>query len=267
MPADTSRAKTVTHALELMKAFAQQAEWRVSDLARHLDLPLAVTHRLVRTMVDESFLEQPVARGPYVLGPALTMLAQSAAQRRTISSLAHRELLALAQKLDDAIDLCVLREHRYICVDSVDLTGRIRSVIELGDSAGLHAGAAGKVILAFQSDAFIEQVVTAPLLRLTDRTLSERQALVEELARIRAQGFAYSESEVTVGTCSLAAPIRDGSGRVVAAVNVFTATERMAASRRDAIVQELLPVAERLSHGLGHTWDLESSTRSTTGDW
>lgn len=264
---DPSRAKTVSHALALLRAFAQQAEWRVSDLARQLDLPLAVIHRLVRTMVDEDFLEQPVERGPYVLGPALTSLAQSAAQRRTLSSVAHRELLALAQKLDEAVDLCVMREHRYICVDSVDLTGRTRSVVELGDSAGLHAGAAGKVILAFQSDAFIEQVVTGPLLRLTDRTLAEQQLLVVELDRIRTQGYAYSESEVTMGTCSLAAPIRDGSGRVVAAVNVFTSTERMAPGRRDSIVEQLLPVAEKLSHGLGHTWDLETSTRSTTGDW
>lgn len=262
---DASRAKTVTNALDVLKAFNLDAEWRISHLAQHLDLSLAATHRLVRTLVDAGFLEQAVPRGPYVLGPALTTLAASAAQRRTLSSVAHRALLTLAQRIDEAVDLCVLREHRYVCVETVDLTGRARSVIDIGDSAGLHAGAAGKVILAFQSDSFIEQVVTGPLLRLTDRTLAGPEELLAELERIRQAGYAYSESEVTVGTCSVAAPVRDGSGRVVASVNVFTSVDRMQGRRRDDIVCQLLPVAEELSRGLGHTWDLENDARWTRG--
>jgi len=252
--ADPERAKTVVNALEILKAFADQPEWRLVDLGRALDLPASVLHRLVRTLVDAAFLEQPTPRGPYVLGPALTALAQTAERRRSLTGLAHQHLVALAEALGDAVDLCVLRGERYVCVDTVDDTNRARSAINVGDSMGLHAGAAGKAILAFQSESFIEHVLSGPLLRLTDRTLSERQALADELDQVRRRGYAESESEVTPGTCSIAAPIYNGAGEVVASINVFTTTERMTPARRRDTVARLLPAAHELSKGLGHTW-------------
>lgn len=253
MATDPERSKTVINALDILKAFADQPEWRLVDLGRELDLPPSVLHRLVRTLVDAAFLEQPTPRGPYVLGPALTALAEVAARRRSLTSLAHQHLVALAETLDEAVDLCVLRSERYVCVDTVDLRPRARSVISVGDSAGLHAGAAGKAILAFQSDSFIEHVLAGPLLRMTERTLSERQALATELAQVRAHGYAYSESEVTPGTCSLAAPVRNGADDVIASLNVFTTVDRMTAARRKKVVAELLPAAAQLSHALGHS--------------
>lgn len=254
MTTDPERSKTVINALDILKAFADQPEWRLVDLGRALDLPPSVLHRLVRTLVDAAFLEQPMPRGPYVLGPTLAALAQTAERRRSLTSLAHQHLVALAEALDEAVDLCVLRGERYVCVDTVDDRNRARSVINVGDSMGLHAGAAGKAILAFQSESFIEHVLAGPLLRMTDHTLSERQALADELVEVRRQGYAYSESEVTPGTCSLAAPVRNGAGEVVASINVFTTSDRMTATRRKATVAQLLPVAAELSKSLGHTW-------------
>jgi len=250
----TGLSKTVTNALDLLRAFGHTAEWRVSDLARELDLPVSVTHRLVRTLTDAAFLEQPSERGPYVLGPALAALAQTADRRRTLASVSHRHLVDLAHRVDDAVDLNVLREDRYICVDGVDLSNRAHSIIEVGDSLGLHAGAAGKVILAFQSEAFIQRIASGPLLKLTESTLADRDALVAELARVREQGYAYSESEVTPGTCSVAAPIRNGAGEVVASLNVFTTSDRMSPERITDVLRHLLPAAHELSKGLGHTW-------------
>jgi DNA-binding IclR family transcriptional regulator len=246
--------KTVINATEALKAFGHQAEWRLSDLARELHLTVSVAHRLVRTLADAGFLEQTVERGPYVLGPELAAIARTADRHRTLNSVAHRHLVRLAARVEEAVDLCVLRGYRYITLDCVDPFHRVESVLQVGDSAGLHAGAGGKAILAYQPEAFVHEVLSAPLLRLTEHTFAEQQELLEELALIRHQGYAYSESEVTQGTCSIAAPVRDGSERVVASVSVFTSVERMNPRRTADLVAELLPVARELSKGLGSDW-------------
>lgn len=252
--AEPDRTKTAVKVTEIFKAFGRQAEWRLSELSRELDLPTSVASRLLRTLVDSGFLEQPTARGPYVLGPELMAIAQTASRRRTLSSVSHRLLARLADRVQEACDLCVLRGFRYITLDCVDPFHRVESALQLGDSAGLHAGAGGKAILAFQTDAFIHEVLSAPLLRLTENTFAEQHALLRELETIREQGFAFSESEVTPGTCSLAVPVRDNADRVVASVNVFTSAERMSAGRKADIVAMLIPAAREMSKGIGGNW-------------
>jgi DNA-binding IclR family transcriptional regulator len=247
----TGEIKSVAKAIAVLRAFEQAGEWRLNDLARELGMPRSVAHRLVRTLVAGGLLEQSGERGSYRLGMALVRLARLASQRTTLTSVAHDPLVALAERSGMATSLAVLRDRRQVCVDVVDFAHQALSVVHVGDTLGLHAGASGKAILAFQPHSLIDDVLGRPLMRYAERTLVEPGRLLEELAAVRRDGHARSEGEVTPGTASVAAPIRNDRGEVVASVDVTTSLLRTKTPDWERVTGMVLQTAEEVSRALG----------------
>lgn len=224
----------------------------MTALARELGLTKSVAHRLVRTLTSHGLLDQSSAYGTYSLGLRLIALARRASTRSTLSAVGHRHLERLAQATNEAVFLFVLRAQRSVCVDVVDLSLHVRSVVQLGDTIALHAGAGGKAILAFQSEHLVSSVLTEPLTRYTDRTIIDREAMLAECRKIRAQGWALSEGEVTPGTASVGAPIRDHAGHVVASICINIPSESTALDESNPMVQAVVDAAATLSQDLGY---------------
>lgn len=241
---------SVTNAVEALKAFGRKGEWGVSELARELDLSKSVTHRLLQTLANGGFVEQSAERGTYTLGMEMLRIARAAARRTTLGAVAHRHLERLAQQSEEAAYLTVLRGQRYVCVDIVDLAHHVKSVVQLGDTLGLHAGAGGKAMLAYQPRIFREEVARGPLVRYTERTICDPAELEAELETVRRDGYAVSDSEVTPGTGCVAAPIHDHEGRVIATVNVTTPGTRV--GELDRYVDLVREAARGISEELGY---------------
>ncbi|MFC7550257.1 IclR family transcriptional regulator [Plantactinospora sp. GCM10030261] len=243
---------SVSNAVEMLKAFGRQGEWGVTELARELGLGKSATHRLLQTLTAGGLVEQVSDRGTYVLGMELVRIARAAARRTTLGAVAHRHLESLSHRAEDAALLTVLRNHRYICTDVVNVTRHIVSVVQLGDTVGLHAGAGGKAILAFQPPWFRDEVLAEPLVRYTDQTICDPAVLQAELEAVRQSGVAYSDSEVTPGSASVAVPIRDAEGRVIASVNVTTSSFRMREVGLDHYRRLVRGAASDISADLGY---------------
>lgn len=243
---------SVANAVEMLKAFGRKGEWGVTELSRELGLGKSVTHRLLQTLTAGGLVEQIADRGTYVLGMELVRIARAAARRTTLGAVAHRHLEKLANRAQDAALLTVLRSHRYLCIDVVNQTHHIVSVVQLGDTVGLHAGAGGKVILAFQPQSFRDEVLAEPLVRYTDQTICDKAALEADLKIIRQVGYAVSDSEVTPGSASVAAPIRDHEGRVIASVNVTTSSFRMREIGLERYRKLVVAAAQDISADLGY---------------
>jgi IclR family pca regulon transcriptional regulator len=146
----------------------------------------------------------------------------------------------------------VLDGDDIVYVARVPTSRIMRVAINVGTRFPAHATSMGRVQLAALSDAELDAYLArADLRALTSRTLTEPDALRAELARIRAQGWALVDQELEDGLRSVAAPIRDRTGRVVAAVNVSAHASR--ASRdtvRKALLPPLLATAERIEADL-----------------
>lgn len=247
-----TQLKTVNKAVDVLRAFDARDEWGVRELARELGLPSSVVHRLVATLAAGGLLERVEDRGTYVLGVQLVALARRATQRSTVVSLGHRHVVRLAQTIGGTAFLTVLQGHRHICLDIVDYSANVNSVVQVGDTIGLHAGAAGKVILAFQSDEFVDDVLAEPLIRYTDQTILDPQRIRAELLDIRRRGWAYSAGETTPGTAAVAAPIFDQDGAVVASINGTLTDQDMQVGRINHITEITRRLASAISHEVGH---------------
>jgi IclR family transcriptional regulator, pca regulon regulatory protein len=153
--------------------------------------------------------------------------------------------------VNESVSVTVLDGADIIYVARVP-TKRIMTIsLGLGSRLPAHCTSMGRVLLAELSPTELRAVVPRQLDAPTERTIRTRAALETELATVRRQGWALVDEELEVGLRSLAAPLRDASGRAIAAMNVSTHVGRTTAHDiRAEILPELLATAEEIGTAL-----------------
>jgi len=162
---------------------------------------------------------------------------------------ALEELHRLTQ---ETVNLYLLDGNERVCLDFIESPQRVRVVVQRGERMPLHAGSAGKAILAFLPPERVQQILAKPLERMTPNTITNRRKLLKELATIRAQGFAVSHGERFSDALGLAAPIFDANGKVVAALNVAGPVMRFTDADIQKLAPKMMQLAMHISRALGY---------------
>lgn len=246
--------KTVSRAAEVLKAFLKAEEWSISGLAREIALHKSVTHRIVSTLTAAGLLVCDARSGFYRLGPLMSQLGEQVERNGVLHRLARPHLVELARKFGETVSVQVVQGDHGLCVDVIESQHPMRMTISPGQSFPLHAGCAGKVILAFHDSAFIERLLSkSPLQSYTEMTITEPDALRAELALIRARGYGFSDGEITPGARSVGAPVLSAQGHVVASLVISGPTVRMSYERMTQQAAALVLAADALSTAIGYS--------------
>src|SRR5262249_41677038 len=128
----------------------------------------------------------------------------------------------------------------------------IRMQSDVGARAPGHCTSEGKALLAFRSPDIVERIVGSGLKAWTPRTIVKSHALGVELAAVRKRGFAMDDEEYEVGLRSVAAPIRDHRGNVVATISIAGPTQRVSRKVMQAYAGEVVAAAAAISQRLGY---------------
>ncbi|QBI20997.1 IclR family transcriptional regulator [Egibacter rhizosphaerae] len=243
--------QSLARGLSVIRAFdADQPEMTLSDVARATGLTRAAARRFLITLVDLGYVRQ--RQGRFALTPRILELGYAYLSSLTLPELAHPHLERLASTVRESTSVSVLDGDEVVYVARV-ATSRIMTVrIDVGTRFPAHATSMGRVLLAHLSGEELDRrLVDTKLVPLTDRTITDPQRLRAELAAVREQGYALVDQELEEGLRSIAAPVRDGSGRVVAAANVSAnATRTSVDEMRDRLLPALRDAAEAISHDL-----------------
>ena len=211
--------------LSLLECFADgPQDLAASDLARRTGLALSTAHRLLKVLTAARYLDQDPGTARYRLGPALAELGRLAYHRRGLHR-AEPELADLSARTGATADLAVRVDQRAVILvgGSLDQEGA------RGLRRPLHSTALGKVLLAWSPGGI--DVAGLDLEPLTQRTITEPQALREELERVRAAGFALNEGESASGVRTIAVPVLDSENRARFALALRSSPEAMASAR------------------------------------
>jgi IclR family pca regulon transcriptional regulator len=209
------RTQSLTKAIALLRAMQHFPRGvTTAELARATDLPPATAGRLLATLEDAGFAERD-DRG-WSIGRELVRIAQHAEPQRALARRARPLLADLAAAAKESAMLGVPRGRTRVVVvaqaDGPRLLGITNWVGRPIDD--LHASAAGKLLLAESGDdAVAAWMRRATPRRLTARTIAAPRALLEELARVREQGWAEIDGESEPGLASVAVPVRDAEDR------------------------------------------------------
>lgn len=224
----------------------------VRALARASGIDRSAVGRLLRQLADAGLAVPAEVPGRYAIGPRLFAIAGAVTSRDELRAAARPALEALGQRFNETSYLAVLEEERVVYRDVVESTQPIRYIAELGVPSPLHAGAAGRAILAALSDAaFDSWLATTDLLRLTPATVTDGSALTAVRAADRGRGYAASRGERIPGGAAVAAPFVDGTGRVRGSLVVTCPDGRLPATREAEIAAVLVVMARQLSWRLG----------------
>jgi IclR family KDG regulon transcriptional repressor len=222
----------VDEALGLLFLVAENPGLGVTELAKRSSNTKARAFRLLSTLEGRGFVQRHGDPAVYKLGHRTLLLGIAAQSQIDLVSLAQRHLNELGQRFNETV--------------------HVRVGTHLGKRRPLHAGSSGKVILAFGSDDIREAILNSELTRYTPQTIVQRGKLAQELAKVKAQGYATSFGEVATDIRSLAVPVRDAKGQVIATMGMSVPANRAGEDAMATFVQEVVAKARLLSAELGY---------------
>ena len=237
----TPGATVTSRALALLGAFDEQhRRLTLTELAQRAALPVPTTHRLVGELVAWQALARD-GEGRYVVGRRLWEVGLLAPVNLGLREVALPHLQDVHATTRDTVHLAVREGTRALYVER--LAGSTPVVSQMGSRLPLHATGVGKVLLAWAPDDVRDLALSAPE-QVTAHTVVDPLRLRRELEEVRRRGCARTAQEMTLGTSSLAVPVRDPAGEVVAALGVV-----VPAQRRDLL--RLLPVLQVAARAIG----------------
>ncbi len=251
---DKSGVQSVNRALDLLREFPKHGpEIGLSDLARYLNLNKTTTYRILKTLEGQGFIARSPDGRCYRLGIRVFELGTYFQGQLDVRRLSLPHLIDVTNRTGEATFLCVREGNKALCIEKVEAKhGNEYFALRIGGRQPLHCGGASRsLLLALDGQEIEDYAARTGLKPLTPHSITTLDQLKEDINRTRAQGYAFSNEDVTLGIAAIGAPIRDYSGEIVAAVSV----SGMAQSFRERLAElsfEIIRTASRISTQMGY---------------
>jgi DNA-binding IclR family transcriptional regulator len=239
--------------LRLLQLFDRTRKYlTAAEMARFLDIPRSTAFRIAQTLEFLGFLEREGDR--YRVGPAVLRLGFEYIASLEVAEFARPLIERLRDEAGLSAQLVIRDGREVVVVLKASPPSTFASNVTVGTRLPAHATILGRILLGDADDDTLRGLYPEPALPQTSsnspRTLTELERLIRE---DRARGYAVSESFFEQGISAIAAPVRDGSGRIVAAVSVTAQRPSLEPKAlRERLVAQVLGAATALSRQLNY---------------
>ncbi|HEY5853187.1 MAG TPA: IclR family transcriptional regulator [Aldersonia sp.] len=245
--------QSVDRALSALEILARRGEAGVTEVAADIGVHKSTAFRLLGALEERELVEQTQDRGKYRLGFGILRLAAAVPGRLDVTQQGRQICERLAAQVGETVNIAVLRSHYAVNVDQARGPSAVGTHNWVGELTPLHATSSGKILLAFmEPDARRDLLDSATLTRFTKRTLTSLDELEEQLTVAARDGYIGTIEEFEDGLNALAAPIRDHSGVVIAALSVSGPVYRFTEDRMREVAPAVTAAAEAISERMGY---------------
>lgn len=222
-----------------------------SEICRGVGIPKSTGFNILKTLQEVNFVEYDHETKHYSLGWALVELGGVAADRLGHITVVRSYLKPFVRE-SGLTGLVMQRFHeRYVIVERIDAASGLRVSASIGESHPICFGAQGKAFLAFMEEEEIDQFVTPKNLRnYTSHSIADPEIYKKELARVRKDGWAYSNEEAVPGVRAVAAPVFDPQGELVLVISVIGFTSFFTADRVNELGLKIKEIAGKISEAI-----------------
>ena len=249
----TSGVQAVSLAVRLLELLAASAEpVGITELAKRIGTTKARVYRYLRTLAEHGYVLQDPVSERYMLGHGIFTLARSAKMHQNFSRITQPIMTALAREVMQSVALSELSAKGVTVIDVVRSDQPLDINTRVGSLFSLHASAQGWVGLAFGPPEFWQGVAGPPYRKETPHTITTREDLEQVVAKVRRQGWASAPEQLLIGINALAAPIRDGTGKLAFTLAVVGSLQHLADPPETFQVDALLAAADKISKALGY---------------
>jgi IclR family acetate operon transcriptional repressor len=258
MSGNDYRIAVVERTLDLLEVLAEASTpLGVSDLARSIGATKSAVFRLLVNLERRGYVSRDPISSKYQLGGELVRLGQRALESSDVRSRARSVLVSLHARFNETVNLGAYADSLVTYVDMIESDQGLRMAARVGVTEHMHSTSLGKAILSFLAPDDLDRILARPLVRQTERTITDPEQLRVELETIRQVGFAQDRGENEDGARCFGAPIFDHRGRVVAAVSVASPESRVNDERGLLISQAVRDAAAEITARLGGRWPIE----------
>jgi len=250
---ESGPVQSVDRAVAILEILARAGEAGVTEVARELGVHKSTASRLLAALDRRELVAQDAARGKFRLGVGIVRLAGAASARLDVVQESRPVCRALAQQVGETVNLAILSGRDALYLDQAAGPAALSPHNWAGRRIPLHATSDGKVLLAYLPEAGdgLARLLTPPLARFTERTITDVARFTELLASVRRLGFATAVEELEAGLTAIAAPVRDAEGRVIASVSASGPSFRIPAERIPVLATAVRRAADEVSRRLG----------------
>ncbi|HOV80393.1 MAG TPA: IclR family transcriptional regulator [Bacillota bacterium] len=208
MPTEEKGSLTARRTGEILLLFLENEKLTLSDIARMIGISKTSAYRMVTTLADMNFLKRDDAKR-YHLGYSILSLSRMVEQN--IRIVAAPIMKELAAETGESVYLSISNNCRYYYfIEGVESGQPLKWAVNVGEPNSLLAGSAGKAHVAFREKSEAEEIVKkAKLVQFTKNTIVDKNKLIEELAKIRTQGYSFSWGERYEEAVGISCPVWD----------------------------------------------------------
>ena len=239
-------SQTVINALRLIECFHDKEELGITELAGETGIGKTAVARLVSSLEAFGYLRQNPSTKRYRLGLKFVYLSSLVQDRKELVNLVDPYLHSLSQEFQVTAHLAVYDKRGSLIADKVTSGPMVYMDSKVGTVLPIHACATGKCLLAFGEERIWRNLLTAPLEKFTDRTVTDPVMFEKDLIKIKEQGYAVDDGESNVGLYCISVPLFDQGGTVVAAVSL-SGQEWFMVENREKILARLFAVQKELA--------------------
>lgn len=225
---------------------------RLQDLAKSLELPQSTALRFLNTLMQNGYVCQDPDSLKYYLSMKLCKLGHMVSTKIDFRAIVRPFMEELAEKTGESVCLAIENNLEMVYIDYVDGPDKIlRTLRRIGRTAPMHCTAVGKVHLMNYDCSMLNHLIQwKGLTPITKNSITTREALVEELDKVRRQGYAVDDEECENGARCLAAPIYDFTGKIIGAISISGPCGRMNDEKIQELKDVVIDTAKRVSEQL-----------------
>ncbi len=250
---ETPLVRAVDHALQLLSCYTEKEEMGVTELSKKLGLHKNNVFRILATLEFRGYIEQNKKTEGYRLGPKIFELGLIFKYQMGLIKHAKPIMEEIVKRHNETVYLGVLRDIYAIYIDNVETTHTVRVVSRVGSQIPAYASAIGKVQLAYLPMDELERLLRDRKLKAyTEKTITDKNLLMEELKKVAEEGYALDNEEFEDDVKCVAAPIRDYTRWVVAGLSISAPAFRMSEEAMPELIETVKWGALQISKSLGY---------------
>ena len=246
--------KSLRKALDMLEIISQSGGIGIRELSKKTGFPPTTVHRIINTLLDRGYLHQNPNKKNYYLSTLFLDFADSVQQQFDLLPIARPHLENLSADTEKSVNLCVRDGMVMVYIDHIQSQKHmLRTFTRLGARVPLYASGVGKVYLSLMAPDELETYLTQITPEsFTEKTITVKEQLAGEIARIRDQGYALDDQEKESGVRCIAAPIFNHNGSIAAAVSISGAIQWIGDEQIDPLSRMVIRTAETISSELGY---------------
>jgi DNA-binding IclR family transcriptional regulator len=224
----------------------------LSELASSIGVSRSSVFNILNTLQQHGLVEKDARHKTYRLGVAIFELGSAYLNNVSLVPAFHAVAQQLVEQCQETVKLAVLEGRDVVYLGKQEGLYSVRLVARVGSRVPAHGTAVGKVLLThFNDDEIMKLYEGYDFVVRTPYTIGTFEALLSQVQHARTDGFAFDREEAAIGLTCVAAPIRDHSRHVVAAMSIGVPNDRLTGNRLDELRDMVVRAARELSLTLG----------------